>query len=146
MVHVRMTAKVPGRSAAEVYALLSDLSRYPDLVPTVHSVRVEEEGGRPVSSWEVDFQGGIMRWKEEDVFLPEESTMRFQQLQGDVDHFAGEWKVSDTDGGSFVEFNADFDLGVAGLSEVLDPIAINALQENIRAILLGLVGDAKFDE
>jgi ribosome-associated toxin RatA of RatAB toxin-antitoxin module len=145
MIHLEMRARVPDRSAAEVFALLSDLARYPDVVEAVRSITVGQEDGRMVSTWEVDFHGGIMRWKEEDVFLPQETTMRFRQLEGDVDHFAGEWKLTDSEGGCVAEFEADFDLGVEGLSDVLNPIADSALRENVRGILTGLVGQAEFD-
>jgi hypothetical protein len=118
MVRVELQAKVKGRTASDAFTRLNDLARYPALVEAVRSITVAQEEGRSVSTWEVDFHGGIMRWKEEDVFLPE--------------------------GGCVVDFWADFDLGIAGLSDVLNPIADSALRENVRGIVSGLLGDAEF--
>jgi ribosome-associated toxin RatA of RatAB toxin-antitoxin module len=140
MVHVQLSAVVPGRSAEEVFPLLSDFERFPSVVDAIHSLTVEEKDGRILSNWEVDFRGGIMRWQEEDVFLPGEQAFRFHQTEGDLDSFSGEWRVTNADGGCRVDFVADFDLGIPGLSETLDPIAEAALRENILGIVTGLLG------
>jgi ribosome-associated toxin RatA of RatAB toxin-antitoxin module len=140
MARVELQSKVTGRSAREVFSLLSDLEKYPSLGTAVRSLTVSREGGRTVSSWEVDFHGGVMRWKEEDVFLPDECTLRFRQIDGDMDSFTGEWRITDTDEGCVVDFRADFDLGVSGLSAILEPIAEQALRDNTRSILSAMVG------
>jgi ribosome-associated toxin RatA of RatAB toxin-antitoxin module len=145
MVHVQLLARISGRDAKEVFPLLSDLKTYPSCVEAVHSITVEEQDGRFVSTWEVDFHGGIMRWKEEDVFLPEENTFQFRQIEGDLDAFSGEWRITDEDGGCRVDFWADFDLGIPGLSETLEPIAEAALRENIRGIISGILGAVQFE-
>jgi len=145
LVHVEMLAKVRGRLAAEIYPILCDFSTYASCVDAVRTISVEQLDGRFTSNWEVDFHGGIMRWKEEDIFLREQHAIQFRQLEGDVDHFSGEWRITNQDGGCRIEFRADFDLGVAGLSEVLDPIADAALRENVRGIIVGLLGEVEFE-
>lgn len=144
MAHFQLQAKIPGRSADDVFSLLSDLEKYPACADSVRSLSVEEQDGRVVSSWEVDFHGGIMRWKEEDVFLPEETALRFRQIEGDMDSFFGEWRVTDDADGCVVNFWADFDLGVSGLNSILEPVAEQALRDNIRDILAGLLGAKVF--
>ncbi|HLF78584.1 MAG TPA: SRPBCC family protein [Dehalococcoidia bacterium] len=140
MVHLELRARVKNRSAAEVFPILSDLEKYPSVVDAVHSLTVGEKDGQATSNWEVDFRGGVMRWQQEDVFLPEEHAFRFRQLDGDLDSFSGDWSVTDEEGGCRVEFRADFDLGIPGLAETLEPIAEAALRENILGIVTGLLG------
>jgi len=140
VVRVEVAAKIPGRTAAEVFPIVSDMEKYPGCVDTVRSVVVGAEDGMKTSTWEVDFHGGIMRWKEEDVFDSDQHAITFRQIEGDVDYFAGEWRITDEAGGCKATFWADFDLGVPALSMILEPIARIALRSNVQGILKGLLG------
>jgi ribosome-associated toxin RatA of RatAB toxin-antitoxin module len=140
MVRVEVAANIPGRTAAEVFPIVSDMEKYADCVDTVRSVVVGSEDGKATSTWDVDFHGGSMRWKEEDVFDADQHAITFRQIQGDVDYFAGEWRITDHEGGCRATFWADFDLGVPALSMILEPIARIALRSNVQGILKGLLG------
>ena len=94
-----------------------------------------------MSQWEVNFRQGILRWTEEDFFDPLTYSIQFRQIEGDAEHFSGSWLLSDTDEGCLICFAADFDMGIPSLSDIIEPIAEQALQENIRSILQGLLGD-----
>ncbi|MBV9279123.1 MAG: SRPBCC family protein [Chloroflexi bacterium] len=139
MRHMEIVARVPGRTPDEVYPVLCDYRRWPELSDAVRSVKVlEEEDRRSVTEWEVNFNRGIMRWTEEDRFDPNAKTIHFVQTAGEPDHFAGDWVVTGLDGDSVVRFTADLDLGIPGLSDMLEPIAEQALRSNVRSILSGL--------
>lgn len=140
MRQLEIAALVPGRGVKEAYDILCDFERYPDYSPEVRSVVVESNGGESYSTWETTFRGGLLRWKERDSFDPESNTLGFVQTEGDIDHFSGWWKITGEDGGSRVRFWAQFDMGIPSLSEIIDPIAEQALRENIIAILRGLFG------
>jgi ribosome-associated toxin RatA of RatAB toxin-antitoxin module len=140
MVRVEVAANIPGRTAAEVFPIVSDMAKYPSCVDTVRSVIVGSEDGMATSTWEVDFHGGIMRWKEEDIFDPVRHAITFRQIEGDVDYFAGEWQITNQADGCKATFWADFDLGVPALSMILEPIARIALRSNVQGILKGLLG------
>src|SRR5215470_12497726 len=56
-------------------------------------------------------------------------------------NFSGEWMVRDTDSACQIRFIAHFDLGLPGLSDILEPIAEQALRTNIQSILTGLLGE-----
>lgn len=143
MRRVQLTVRVRGRSAADVYPILCDFAKYEEHSDAVRSVRIlAGDDGRTVSSWEVNFHQGILRWTEEDVFDPLGYTIRFSQLEGDVDSLSGQWAVRDVDDGCVVRFTADFDLGIPSLSDILEPIAERALRDNVRSILSGLLGDS----
>src|SRR3712207_2596853 len=99
MREMEVRACVRGRSAAEVYAVLSDFEHYPEHCPSVRSVEVEAVGDDEVlSTWVTTFRGGVLRWVERDVFNPAEGTIYFEQTQGDIKSFNGWWKVEALEG------------------------------------------------
>jgi ribosome-associated toxin RatA of RatAB toxin-antitoxin module len=139
MAHIELQSKVQGRSAQDVYALMSNLESYAKCGAAVRSLTVARENGKVVSTWEVTFHGGIMKWTEEDIFMPEEHALKFHQIDGDMDSFNGEWRITDTSEGCVVDYRVEFDLGLPGLSSILEPIAMQALRDNTRGILTALV-------
>jgi ribosome-associated toxin RatA of RatAB toxin-antitoxin module len=138
---------VPGAEVDGVFRTLADYARYPELTPVVRGVDVwTDEAGDLISSWEVNFRNGILRWTERDLVDHERLRIDFVQTEGDVAEFAGSWLVRVEPGGTAVRFEALVDLGIASLAEVLDPIAARTLTETISAILVGLFGDeVRFD-
>jgi ribosome-associated toxin RatA of RatAB toxin-antitoxin module len=142
MRHLEILAKAEHRAAATLYPTLCDFARYPEHCEAVRSVSVTPlPDGSVESRWEVTFHRGILRWTEQDRFQPETHTISFAQVEGDVDHFSGEWTLQDTDDGCLIRFAARVDLGLPGLADLLEPIAEQALATNIRSILRGLLGE-----
>lgn len=142
MQHLEIVAKIPHYTAEEIYPILCDFDSYPNNSQAVHSVSSQVlSDGRTVSTWEVDFRGGVMSWTEEDLFDTSNYTITFNQIEGDVEHFSGQWKVKNQEDDCCIMFLAKFDMGIPSLSQILDPIAIQALQENITAIIRGLFGE-----
>jgi ribosome-associated toxin RatA of RatAB toxin-antitoxin module len=146
MRNVAMRLRAPSVDAADAYLLVSDFARYPSMTDTVREVVIEAPSGdgSVVSTWVVRFRKGLLQWTERDVLDPTNNTIAFTQLRGDFHRFDGEWLVSSAEeGGSIVTFNATFDLGMASLEEILDPIAESALRDNIRLIVAGLLGQVE---
>jgi len=140
MRHLEICTKVCGRSAASIYHLLCDFKKYPEHTHAVRTVDITTvDKDRIISSWEVNFHRGILRWTEEDRFNPAAYTIDFQQLTGDIDHFSGRWILRDDEDACVILFVADLDLGIPSLNGMLEPIAELALRDNIHAILEGLL-------
>jgi ribosome-associated toxin RatA of RatAB toxin-antitoxin module len=150
---VRLRLHVPRKPASEVYAALADFGRYPELCDAVQSVALTEvSGNRTVSSWEVTFRAGLLRWTEEDTFDPGARGITFRQLEGDIAVFDGSWQcldnapdAPDVQGapGSEIVFSARLDMGIPSLADALEPIAVRTLTDNIVSIVRGLVGNAE---
>jgi ribosome-associated toxin RatA of RatAB toxin-antitoxin module len=135
---------VPHKSASEVYATLADFERYPELSDAVRSVAVTEVSENlTVSSWEVTFRAGLLRWTEEDTFDPGTLSIVFRQLEGDIAIFDGSWQCLDATSGSEILFSARLDMGIPSLADALEPIAVRTLIDNIVSIVRGLVGSAE---
>lgn len=139
MNEITLRLPVPDRRPEEVYAALRDFATYPHLCPAVRRVELESQSEHEaVSHWEVNFQSGILKWREHDRFDAERREITFEQLAGDIDHFSGRWKVVGDAEGSEIHFDARFDLGIPMLSDMLDPVARRAIEDNIRSIVVGL--------
>jgi ribosome-associated toxin RatA of RatAB toxin-antitoxin module len=138
---IEIVAVVGARTAAEVFPIIADFERYQHQCHAVRSVIFTEcNADRRISEWEVNFRQGIMRWTEVDVFDLENLSIRFDQIEGDAKHFSGAWQLSDKATGCQVRFLASFDMGVPSISDIIEPIAERALEENIESILNGLLG------
>ena len=138
---IRLEMRVPERPASDVYRTLTDFPRYPELSSAVRSVVVTEvDDSTSVSTWEVAFRAGILRWTEEDRFDRDALTITFAQTAGDVAEFDGSWECLDAPGGSVIVFSARLDMGIPSLADALEPIAVRALIDNTLSIVTGLVG------
>ena len=144
---IRLRLHVPHKSASDVYATLADFERYPKLSDAVQSIAVTEVSeNRTVSTWEVTFRAGLLRWTEEDTFDPAVLSITFRQLEGDVALFDGSWECADAEQGSEIVFSARLDMGIPSLADALEPIAVRTLIDNIVSIVRGLVGGAELVE
>lgn len=139
MRHVEVHALGGGITANELFDLLADFERYPTHSEAVRHVTVTRTANGVTSDWEVSFRQGILRWTEEDHFDRDALTISFKQIAGDAQEFFGKWVLEQVDGGCAVRFMADFDMGIPSLGSIIEPIAEQALQENIRSILTGLL-------
>jgi ribosome-associated toxin RatA of RatAB toxin-antitoxin module len=136
-----MAATVRGYDRNRIYDVLCHFEEYPQHCEAVRRVSVTREtDGTAESEWEVDFRNGVLCWTEADCFELDEYQIRFNEVAGDVDHFAGYWKVEEDQSMCTVRFVVDFDLGIPSLSHIIDPIAELALYENFQKIVKGLLG------
>lgn len=129
----------------ESFRRLADFERYADYTATVRSVVVEDRAGRPHSTWRVDFRGGILCWTERDDIDPVGRVLAFEQVDGDLERFVGRWVIEPEGLGSRLTFSAELDLGIPSLAPIVDPVARQALDANMRTILRGLFADARLD-
>ncbi len=135
--------RVSGVDAAEAFERLGHFESYAELGPSIRSIEVEHVDARTMrSKWDVDFRGGSMRWTEEDRLDPDAGTISFELVEGNLRSFSGSWEVRDVDGGSEVRFAVDFAIGMPSMASFIDPVAEEAIRENIGAVLQGLFGEA----
>ncbi|MGO1271166.1 MAG: SRPBCC family protein, partial [Pseudomonas helleri] len=91
-----------------------------------------------LTSWEVNFHSGILKWQERDTFNAHTREIHFEQMTGDVDHFSGTWQVLPDGKDAVITFESRFDLGLPMLADMLDPVAHKAIRDNIHSIITGL--------
>lgn len=134
---------VPTASADTVFALISDFEAYPRHTDAVREVVVTSRADGAVDSeWSVNFRSGVLYWSERDDVDAAARRITFEQTDGDFESFAGEWSVEQTGTDVTVRFEARFDLGMPSLAAIIDPIAEQALTDNMHAVLRGLLGES----
>lgn len=126
---------IPGISRERVWPVLCDFERYPETMEDVIEIQVSPVAGdEAMSSWRVLLEGAELSWTERDVFEPMKR-IQFDQVEGDLECFRGEWRLSAESDGVVVTLEVEFDLGVPSLSEVLDPLGVEAIESNSRMML-----------
>jgi ribosome-associated toxin RatA of RatAB toxin-antitoxin module len=142
---VRVAAVHPFLNVDKAFDIIRDFRRHALMSDAVRKVTIEEQpGGTTISHWEVYFRRGILIWSEFDEFDFEARTLRFRRRDGDPEAFEGEWTVRERPSGEGCEitFEAEFDIGMPTMREMLEPIAARTMQENIAQTMRGVFGDA----
>jgi ribosome-associated toxin RatA of RatAB toxin-antitoxin module len=143
MGQISLPATVVGIDAPEVYRRIAAFPEYVRLCDAVREVTVIEASERTMTSrWEVYFHRGILRWTEHAEFFPEVGLITFDEIDGDVEEFRGDWRVEQRGDEVSVVFSVMFDIGIPTLEQILDPIAEEALCDNVSSILHGLLGNS----
>lgn len=131
-----MQAVIPGGDPGRLFGLVERFEDYPGIVANCRAVQVKSrEGDVLISSWEVNFRNGILKWEERDVIDREGLRIEFAQTEGDLAMFWGEWEVQARAGGAGVRFMAEFDLGIPSLASMLHPVAERTLTANVVEII-----------
>ncbi|MGI4861652.1 MAG: type II toxin-antitoxin system RatA family toxin [Janthinobacterium lividum] len=125
-------------SRADVWPILSDFSRYPDFMADVLEVLVPPHGdGEIHSTWRVLLNGSELTWTERDRLIINER-IDFEQTDGDLETWFGEWVLIERTDGLYVDLNVTFDIGIPSLADVLHPIGERAIRANSRQMLDGI--------
>ncbi len=119
-----------------LYAILADMSQFPDFMKNVESIEITERGDNyTLSHWVTRLQGAKFSWTERDTFYPQEGRITFTQIEGDLKLFQGEWRLTPTNGGTEVTLETEFEFGIPMLATILNPIAKLALKDNARSMV-----------
>ena len=134
-VEISLPINAPASETWEAVKRLEDYATFMENVESVTMTGTSADGVR-TSDWSVLLKGSLLEWTEEDTLDEERRIMSFTQISGDLDEFAGHWKVDDAgDGTSIVSFVVDFDLGLPLLADMLNPVAAKAVRENSEHML-----------
>jgi ribosome-associated toxin RatA of RatAB toxin-antitoxin module len=136
MPRVDIHATVPDCDPDELFVHVERFEAYVDIAPNVLAVSVERPSDNlAYSKWEVSFRSGILKWTEEDRIDHSARTILFDQSEGDLEVFRGEWNVTDSDGAVRIHFGTEYDLGIPSLAAMLNPAATRTVQKNARELI-----------
>jgi len=142
MAALRVHCTVEDAEARDSLRLVTDYPRWAEASDSIASVVVTPgEDGASISFWEVAFRGGIMKWSERDRCDLDALVHAFDLIEGDPHGFSGTWTAEENGSGCELKMDATFDLGMPSLSHVLDPIAIEALEDAVADVVHNLFGD-----
>ena len=121
---------IHGVNLDEIWVILCDFEKYPDLMEDVLSVKyVSRDGKTSVSDWRILLNGSEMSWRERDVYK-DNRVIEFEQLDGDLEIWRGSWAIVEQDENALVRLEVEFDIGIPSLAATLDPIGIRAIKSN----------------
>ncbi|OXB93726.1 hypothetical protein [Parageobacillus galactosidasius] len=78
MGQLKIQASLSGLNSNDVYKKIGNFKNYNKYVDIVRSISVENiDQNTSISSWEIEFENGILRWKERDVFEDKDKVIFF---------------------------------------------------------------------
>lgn len=133
------TSHTTQEDPAEVWETLLDNESYPSYMPEVRDITVvSRQGDVRVSRWLVLLKGSELEWEEEEFIDHDKRRIDFRQTEGDLAYFTGYWQVSSDGQVTTVELHVEFDIGIPMMSDLLNPVAARALEDNSQAMLTHL--------
>ncbi|MFI0485788.1 type II toxin-antitoxin system RatA family toxin [Actinomadura sp. 9N215] len=123
-----------------VWQAVHAVEAYPRYMESVRSVEVvADDGTSRTTAWSVLLKGSVLEWTEAERVDEKRRRIEFNQLDGDLDRFDGHWQVtSEPGGGTRVELDIAFEIGIPLLAQMLDPVAVRAIRDNSVQMLRGL--------
>ncbi|MGI5838253.1 MAG: type II toxin-antitoxin system RatA family toxin [bacterium] len=138
MPHVEASIEVKGPVTA-VYDLAKNMERYPEFMKDVVSVKViARDSASTITEWVTKLEGKTLKWKEKDMFDDAAKHIRYQQTEGDLKKFEGDWFFTPTPEGTKVTLTVDFEFGIPMVAALLHPIARIKVRENCEMMLQGI--------
>lgn len=124
-----------GRPAAEVFELVREQERFPEVAGDIISVEAAEAD---VHRYVLAFRDGVARWTQATETGP--LRLRFDQTDGDFVSFGGSWEFADAPGGSTVTYRVAFRTSVPQLAGAIDPMVGRVLLRAAVEVVTGLAG------
>ncbi|OFW32057.1 MAG: hypothetical protein A2074_04005 [Candidatus Aquicultor primus] len=123
-------------STVELFPIISDFEKYPDMMADVKKVTILERGaGYTVSEWINEIDGRVIKWVEKDLIKPEENRIDFEQVKGDLKTFEGFWQLDEAGDDTKITFSISFEFGIPMLAPLLHPLLSKKLRENMKQML-----------
>ena len=125
----------------KVYALARDAEAFPQFMPDVESVTVQErseDGNRVVADWVAvasDFKLKV-RWTEEDIWEDAAHTCTFHQIRGDYTAYGGQWTFTpEGEGVTLFQSAFDYELDIPLIGPLLKAVVARLMHSNTQKIL-----------
>ncbi len=120
----------------KIYPILKNMEKYPEFMTDLKSVEVlERNGNTTVSRWVSDVDGRIIKWTELDTFDDEKMHISYQQIEGDLKKFAGEWILTPMNSETEIKLTVDFEFGIPMIAGLLNPILKKKVRVNSESML-----------
>lgn len=123
----------------KVYQILKNIDKFPEFMSNVKkSMILERSGNKIITSWEVELDGTIVLWKEEDAFNDKEYKIDFNMLEGDYAQYSGTWQVGEDKNGSRIDLNIIIDYGAPALEEFIGGLLEKKTILTLKGMLLAI--------
>lgn len=120
----------------KLYPILKDMEKYPDFMKDLVSVEVLDRNGQTTKTkWVSNVDGKIIKWIELDTFDDNAMHISYQQIEGDLKRFEGEWILTAISEGTEIKLTVDFEFGIPMIAGLLNPILKKKVRENAENML-----------
>lgn len=124
------------QSRDEVYKLIKKMEDFPSFMRGVKKLNVlERSADRLVTEWEIEIDGAVVTWKEEDIFNDSEKSLRFKMIEGDYSAYDGFWKIEDALGCTKISILAYFDWGMPVFEKLVGEVLFKKAHKSLRSML-----------
>jgi ribosome-associated toxin RatA of RatAB toxin-antitoxin module len=120
--------------------IISDYSRYPQIMDNVDKVEITERNGEEgLSQWFISVEDAPLTWVEKDYFNSAKYEIIFKSIEGDFDNINGHWTIRDSvDSGIHIRFEIQYNLGIPVIEEVLGHILHEKMKSNIEKMMTAI--------
>ena len=119
-----------------LYPFVKNMEKYPQFMQDLTSVEVIERGkNSTITKWVSNVDGRIIKWTEKDIFDDANYQISYQQIDGDLKKFAGEWILTPISEGTEVKLTVDFEFGIPMIAGLLNPILKRKVRLNSENML-----------
>lgn len=126
----------------KVLRLLTRVQEFPKFMPNVKECRVlSHSRAKVVTAWKVEMGRIPISWKEEETFDFHHFIIRFKAIDGDLETFEGEWRLTEhPSGGTEVRVEARVCLGIPVLETIIGGALAERVKKNFDAMLQAFDG------
>ena len=125
-------------TADEMYALVADISAYPDFLPWCSGCRIRERtsvDGREVVEADliISFKLFRERFGSRVTLEPDERWIDVEYIDGPFKYLKSRWSFAPAETGSDVSFNVDFEFKSRTLQAIIGVVFNEAMRRVVRA-------------
>lgn len=123
--------------AEVVYNVASQTEKFPEFIPDVKVIKIlDKKDNQQQTYWEANIDGIMFKWEELEVFNPEDLSVEYKLIKGDVDKFEGYWKVNPlSNDKSRLTLYLDFDVNIPMLANLIMPTIRFKVKKNVQSML-----------
>lgn len=107
----------------KVYNILKNMEEFPKFMQDIKKLKVlERDANRLVTVWEVNIEGALVSWKEEDIFDNDAMSINFNMLEGDYSAYGGKWILTSLPKKTKISLLVNIDWGIPSFEKIINPI------------------------
>ncbi len=127
---------IVGKQQKDLYDLLRSLEQYPTFLAQIENLKVlSTTSDTALAEWRINVNGTPLRWKQLDIYDDVQGRIRFRMLEGDYEHYEGEWQLHPVGDKTQLSLTATIEWGLPHLSRYVDPFLQRKAELAIRSML-----------
>lgn len=135
VIQVKISRFIPAKPW-RVIRMIARVQDFPRFMANVLQVNVIEKSTHSaITQWHIDVDGLPIQWKEKDVFDYKNFSVRFNSIEGDLEHFQGEWLFQKHREGTEVTIDVTARLGIPIIEKVVADLLQEKLTKNFQMML-----------